>query len=505
VKNLVALLFVLSFLFQGTLAEARGGKLMGGIRSLTVGQFAACAIDDDGIKCWGDDFYPGAPDQPVLADALGVAVSMEVNWVFACAFSKDQAKCWGNNTYGQLNLPPLRNPKSIVAGAKHACALDDDGVHCWGDNALHQREVPPLLHPRSLSAGLYFTCALDDTGIHCWGDDAYTQCEVPALNKPVSVSAGGFHACALDADGLKCWGLSFHGELNVPHFKNLKSYSASWGHTCAVDEDAVICWGSKLSPESPPTYTISSVKPKLVRASTYRDFVIDEKGLIGFRGRTPKPRVNDVTVQLVSAENPAFSLVSPEDPAFSLNEITDFLSVASGFSPPAQSAVLSKWKEFSYADVLYEDASTEASLARYLMAKLLAPLIESNDSQYSREKLIPSFELSMSGFEKELGFSDISHIPRDVELNRKVALQAIEVSLKILDSFLSLEDRTAMQVTGRDLGKATLTPMDEDKIHTMLQDLSGDEGILAKVSRNPKSAFLVESVKMAAAWLKGSL
>ena len=42
---------------------------------------------------------------------------------------------------------------AVSVGSPHACALDDTGVVCWGSNQYGQTDVPPLSNPRTVSAG----------------------------------------------------------------------------------------------------------------------------------------------------------------------------------------------------------------------------------------------------------------------------------------------------------------------------------------------------------------
>src|SRR5690606_3860298 len=51
--------------------------------------------------------------------------------LFTCAIDDDGVKCWGKNEQGQLDVPSLIKPRFVSAGYKHACAIDDDGVKCW--------------------------------------------------------------------------------------------------------------------------------------------------------------------------------------------------------------------------------------------------------------------------------------------------------------------------------------------------------------------------------------
>jgi alpha-tubulin suppressor-like RCC1 family protein len=91
-----------------------------------------------------------------------------------CAIDDNGVTCWGDDSSGQTTVPAgLVNPVALAAGDRHTCALDDNGVTCWGSDQLGESTVPPgLIHPTVVSAGAYHTCAIDDHGVSCWGWDA---------------------------------------------------------------------------------------------------------------------------------------------------------------------------------------------------------------------------------------------------------------------------------------------------------------------------------------------
>jgi len=50
-----------------------------------------------------------------------------------CAIDDEGVKCWGYNEYGQTNVPQgLKNLRTVSAGYQHTCAIDSEGVKCWG-------------------------------------------------------------------------------------------------------------------------------------------------------------------------------------------------------------------------------------------------------------------------------------------------------------------------------------------------------------------------------------
>jgi hypothetical protein len=139
-------------------------------RLVSVGESQACAVDDFGVRCWGNNAWGDTPANSVdpkkllvgsnfgcLLDAFGLACFGNVPSSFAteshlfepgavvdfalggfdqmCVITRDQqVKCFGiNNNLGQLKVPSIKNPTSIVSGAFYTCVKDNRGVVCWGD------------------------------------------------------------------------------------------------------------------------------------------------------------------------------------------------------------------------------------------------------------------------------------------------------------------------------------------------------------------------------------
>ena len=65
---------------------------------------------------------------PPLVKPIQVAAG---GW-HACALDAEGVKCWGSNSFGESDVPPLNQPKRIASGARYSCAFDLDGVKCWG-------------------------------------------------------------------------------------------------------------------------------------------------------------------------------------------------------------------------------------------------------------------------------------------------------------------------------------------------------------------------------------
>jgi len=139
--------------------------LKGDIRVLSAAghdeQHFACAIDSEGLKCWGNNFArpmgnrPGGvrnlPPAPIAGLETGVSfVSTELN--HSCAIKEGKVYCWGGfNFLGELGdekpaalgdvveVHGIENASQVAVGPGYGCALTQEGrVFCWGDNEFGQ-------------------------------------------------------------------------------------------------------------------------------------------------------------------------------------------------------------------------------------------------------------------------------------------------------------------------------------------------------------------------------
>lgn len=139
--------------------------LNGEIRSLSSAGFDeqhfACAVDAQGLKCWGNNFArplgsrPGGvrnlSPAPIAGLETGVtAVATELN--HSCAIKEGKVYCWGGHNFrGELGdkipqtlgdvveVSGIENATQIGVGPGYSCALSSDlRVFCWGDNEFGQ-------------------------------------------------------------------------------------------------------------------------------------------------------------------------------------------------------------------------------------------------------------------------------------------------------------------------------------------------------------------------------
>ena len=139
--------------------------LKGKIRSISAAGFDeqhfACAVDDEGLKCWGNNFarpmgsraggVRNLPPAPIPGLETGVtAISTELN--HSCAIKEGRVFCWGGfNFLGELGdkkpealgevveVSGIENANQIAVGPGYSCTLTrENHVFCWGDNEFGQ-------------------------------------------------------------------------------------------------------------------------------------------------------------------------------------------------------------------------------------------------------------------------------------------------------------------------------------------------------------------------------
>lgn len=171
--------------------------------------FHTCVIEGLILFCFGSGNYFGELDVPAdLVNPRRVAAGV----YHTCALDDEGVKCWGDNLMGATDVPQLNSPTQIIAGGSFSCALDSSELKCWGANDNGELEVPSLVNPRQISAGYNHICALDDSGVQCWGANGSGQSDVPSLINPTNVAAGAHQSCALDGNEIICWGYNGLGQ-----------------------------------------------------------------------------------------------------------------------------------------------------------------------------------------------------------------------------------------------------------------------------------------------------
>jgi alpha-tubulin suppressor-like RCC1 family protein len=252
---------------QGPRAVTReDGRALDGAAQITGGSLTFCAVDAQGVFCWGDNSAsqlarPADMTFPPLTAVLampGLAPGATLTATVAVLVHDGTSRLcgWGNNDSGIVpgargvvatpTCGELAGVAQLSAGDGHVCARRGGrAFSCWGSNSGGQlgsgdedtleaplpgvsRELPADV--RALAAGAYHTCALLEAGgVLCWGNNDHGECGVAsssALFAPVPVDApqmvaigsgaGAQHTCGVLADGsVACWGYDNRGQLGT--------------------------------------------------------------------------------------------------------------------------------------------------------------------------------------------------------------------------------------------------------------------------------------------------
>lgn len=185
--------------------------LPSGVDRLSSGNPQCVILSSGGVKCWSIEYQQQQKrNQLVVQDISGLKGEIRVlsaagsdEQHFACAVDSEGLKCWGNNLARQIGNRPgdVRNlPPAPIAGLEtgvtfvstelnHSCAIKDGKVYCWGSfNFLGELgdakpaalgdvvEVPGIENANQVAVGPGYSCALtQDFRVFCWGDNEFGQ------------------------------------------------------------------------------------------------------------------------------------------------------------------------------------------------------------------------------------------------------------------------------------------------------------------------------------------
>ena len=169
-----------------------------------------CALDDDGVKCWGPSFGM-SPD--LKARATEISVSFED----ACLLTEDaDIQCWGegiSKTYASKlmsEMPEITGIKELTLTRSNACALNDSGApFCWPSGS--SLDVPAELAEfrfSQLKSTNAVSCGFGGSDHACWGDFYQGRFDMEVFDsfssEVVDLAVNGSGVCLLDAEGAKC-------------------------------------------------------------------------------------------------------------------------------------------------------------------------------------------------------------------------------------------------------------------------------------------------------------
>ncbi len=231
--------------YEDTLPPA--GRLHG----VTVGQHAACALDDDSVpQCWGPNL-DDTDEVPTDADGAPIPMrSIAAGQSHVCGLAADNGalRCWGNTDYGGTFEIPSGAYDAVAAGWAFVCArrVDDGLTDCGGGTSFVP--APPAVTLDDVGIGVPFGCGIDDAGLLvCFGDEGPEPNVLPE-DVVVRVGVGSGCACAIRAGdrALVCFG----DEASCPEVLDdvpagrFRDVVVASKHACAIrEDDAVMCWG----------------------------------------------------------------------------------------------------------------------------------------------------------------------------------------------------------------------------------------------------------------------
>ena len=281
---------------------------------LAAGFNSACAADDSGVVCWGADDYgqvSGVPSE--LAGSR--VVQLEINGpvhdevgisdrAHACAMTATQVYCWGDDLYGQSSVPPdVQAPSLISLGFEYSCVVDSVGLRCWGAQGYGLEHPTTLANPRWLSAGHHHLCTLDDSGLQCWGDRRVLDLLPTDMSSVLEVGSGQDLLCARYASEVRCWAPF---EILVPETSAPYMLDVQRTGLCALDfaegTSIAVCSGVPLA-------------GSLSFTDTDRDGISDEKEIdLGLDPQDPSDALKDLDADgLSNLEEARDSLLDHQD------------------------------------------------------------------------------------------------------------------------------------------------------------------------------------------------
>ncbi len=321
---------------------------------ISAGNTQTCALDDSGVRCWGkykpDNDYGMGPYTASdwvpknLSNPTYVSTSTGGSFIggtYSCALDDNGVQCWGNDSYKYSldSITDLQNPSQVIAGGDRSCVIDDARVHCWGAN--DQTPVPSDLRKSTqLGMGERESCVLKNREIHCWWSPGTGESYTPSalqktrlkvghtcakyshgmlnpscgaennknhpsqkitsvnLTNPIQISIGGKHGCALDTEKIHCWGDNEYGQTDVPtDLKNPTQISLGDYRSCALDSGKVRCWGRDSHRHNSPK---NIQNPTLLNIGTFYSCVLDDNGVQCWGGDSSLPASRNVPNDLIN-------------------------------------------------------------------------------------------------------------------------------------------------------------------------------------------------------------
>jgi len=257
------------------------------VYQISAGLAHTCALVDKKVYCWGAvkedewEISQGQADVPPLRNPRFVVAAF---LPYSCAIDDDGVKCWGSSQFSQDNyLPYLKRPSQVGVGLDLLCAKDFSSVKCWG--YFGWEFAPALSNVKEFASADLVGCAiLEDKSLRCWGNRNVQELwKFPLFISPQKIVMGVSHACVLDVDGLKCWGNNFSRQLDVPLLRNIQAISVGAGNTCVIDDEGIKCWGDDTYGQVRHVPIIKN--PRQISVGTYHICASDDKKILCWGNR----------------------------------------------------------------------------------------------------------------------------------------------------------------------------------------------------------------------------
>ncbi len=396
-----------------------------GAISIHMGNEAYCVSDDAGKKCRKLNGYPVNADQVI-----------SVGYGHYCGISDNKVGCLGHsNTFGQLNVPYVKNPTKVVSGTFHSCAMGEEGVKCWGSNQYGQSDVPPLNNPAHLAADNDTTCVIDSGEVVCWGwGNTIEYNQMPELVEPFDLVVSGHTVCALDLEGFKCASSKIPQDyLTKPPFElsNPRSLAASDNTICVLDDFGQKCWGLNF-------------------------------------------------------------IFSPNSGS---NKLVNLVRRAIEVSAPLKSTFLESLRSRNSLSLLntpfqYEDGILEKAL---FVLKLLRPTIHSSDSRVFREEIIPAFDDFWLSVE-QAPYRAIFMRGESKDFKKMALLEFLQVCIQGAELILTENEQEVLLPLKKDLAIGLSGKPSDLDMSKILRSLDIAQPTIEKLSRSQKTQFLYETI-----------
>lgn len=175
-----------------------------------------CAIDDEGVKCWGRF---GAVKRDVYAPRFKRPSSMlMVSFLGSdgkCVIDGTKTRCWGEYFKKYIGGVRLTDVVSIAVDHFKICGLTLEGeIKCQDNNdyigADDEVKSPYTLRylrgAKKLLKTRYRICVLADLDVQCLDRWDHFETVSPVLKNPFLIAGGARQTCVADDEGIECWG-----------------------------------------------------------------------------------------------------------------------------------------------------------------------------------------------------------------------------------------------------------------------------------------------------------